>query len=81
MLDHGRPVEIPVGSHAVLEAIQRYQPVAGLHGHIHESQKAARIGRSWCFNPGSEYASGALKGLILDLEANGDVRTHLFTSG
>jgi len=81
VLDHGNPVEIPVGSSAVREAIERYQPVAGLHGHIHESANTTRLGRSWCFNPGSDYSSGALKGLILDLEENGDVRNHLFTHG
>lgn len=81
VLDHGNPVEIPVGSSAVLEAIERYQPVAGLHGHIHESANTVRIGRSWCFNPGSDYSSGVLRGLILDLEENGDVRNHLFTNG
>jgi Icc-related predicted phosphoesterase len=81
VIDHGSPVEIPVGSTAVREAIERYQPVAGLHGHIHESANSLRIGRSWCFNPGSDYSSGVLKGLILDLEENGDVRNHLFTSG
>jgi uncharacterized protein len=81
VLDHGNPVEIPAGSTAVREAIERYQPVAGLHGHIHESAGAAQIGSTWCFNPGSEYGSGALKGLILDLEENGDIRSHLFTHG
>jgi uncharacterized protein len=81
VFEHGHPVDVPVGSTAVREAIERYQPVAGLHGHIHESASATRIGRSWCFNPGSDYASGVLKGLILDLEEDGDVRNHLFTSG
>jgi uncharacterized protein len=81
VLDHGQPVQIPVGSTAVRESIEHYQPVAGLHGHIHESQYVIRLGKSWCFNPGSDYASGVLKGLILDLEENGDVRSHLFTSG
>jgi Icc-related predicted phosphoesterase len=81
VLDHGRPLEIPVGSNAVRDAIERYQPVVGLHGHIHESQNVARIGRTWCFNPGSEYSSGVLKGLIVDLETNGDLRNHLFTAG
>lgn len=81
VLDHGNPVEIGVGSSAVREAIELYQPVAGLHGHIHESAGAMRIGRTWCFNPGSEYGSGALKGLILDLDENGDVCGHLLTHG
>lgn len=81
VLDHGQPVEIPVGSTAVRHAVEQYSPVAGLHGHIHESQYVTRIGKSWCFNPGSDYSSGVLKGLILDLEDNGDLRNHLFTSG
>lgn len=79
--DHGQIVEIPVGSTAVRTAIGRYQPIAGLHGHIHESQFATRLGSSWCFNPGSDYSSGLLKGLILDLEETGAVRDHLFTCG
>lgn len=81
VMDHGNPVEIPVGSRAVRDAIERYQPTAGVHGHIHESPNAVRLGRSWCFNPGSDYSSGVLKGLILDFEENGDVRSHLFTAG
>jgi Icc-related predicted phosphoesterase len=81
VLDRGSPVEIPVGSTAVREAIERYQPVAGIHGHIHESANARQLGRSWCLNPGSDYSSGALKGLILDLEDDGAVRSHLFTHG
>jgi len=81
VLEHGNAVDIPVGSTAVRDAIERYQPVAGLHGHIHESANARQLGRSWCFNPGSDYGSGALKGLILDLEENGEVRSHLFTHG
>jgi Icc-related predicted phosphoesterase len=81
VIDHGNPVEIPVGSTAVRDAIKRYGPVAGVHGHIHESAGARKIGRSWCFNPGSEYASGVLRGLIVDFEENGDLRSHLFTQG
>jgi Icc-related predicted phosphoesterase len=81
VMEHGNAVEIPVGSTAVRAAIERYEPKAGLHGHIHESGRAVRIGASWCFNPGSDYASGVLKGLILDLEEDGGVRNHLFTHG
>src|SRR5487761_486442 len=47
-----RPSIIPVGSHAVRDAIKRYQPVVGLHGHIHESRGAQKIGRTLCVNPG-----------------------------
>ena len=43
-----------VGSKAVAEAIKKYQPFLGLHGHIHESRAAQKIGRTFCVNPGSE---------------------------
>jgi Icc-related predicted phosphoesterase len=54
----GRPSIVPVGSRAVRDAIKRYQPVVGLHGHIHESRGAQKIGRTLCVNPGSDYSSG-----------------------
>jgi uncharacterized protein len=77
----GDLVQIPVGSPAVRDAITRYQPVAGLHGHIHESPGVARIGRTICLNPGSEYSSGVLKGLLLDLTEDGVYHDHLLTAG
>jgi uncharacterized protein len=56
------------GSQAVLEAIRTYQPVVGLHGHIHESPGRIRYGRTKCFNPGSEFAQGLLNGLLLSIK-------------
>ncbi|MEX0629232.1 MAG: metallophosphoesterase [Chloroflexota bacterium] len=58
---------VPVGSHAVRRVIERHQPMLGLHGHIHESRGKARIGRSICLNPGSDYNTGILKGVIVSL--------------
>ena len=77
----GRPSIIPVGSKAVREVIKRYQPVVGLHGHIHESKGAQRIGRTMCFNPGSEYSSDVLRGVIIDFDTSGEYLDFLFTSG
>lgn len=77
----GKVVQIPVGSHAVRAAVERYQPIVALHGHIHESKGARRIQASRCFNPGSDYSSGMLKGLIVDFGATGEYHDHLFTSG
>jgi uncharacterized protein len=71
---------IPVGSTAVRDAIQKFQPMLGLHGHIHESRGVSLLGRTKCFNPGSEYSSGYLRGLILDLDKN-EVQAYQFTSG
>jgi len=63
----GRPHMIPVGSTAVRDAIARSQPLVGLHGHCHESRGMARIGRTICLNPGSEYATGILRGVVVTL--------------
>jgi Icc-related predicted phosphoesterase len=56
-----------VGSTAVRAAIERHQPPLGLHGHVHESPGASKLGESLCLNPGSEYADGILRGAIVEL--------------
>jgi len=76
----GQPVYVGGGSTAVGDAIGRYQPVVGLHGHIHESPGRFRIGRTQCFNPGSEYAQGQLNGLIVSIRA-GELASYQHTSG
>jgi len=76
----GQPVMIPVGSHAVRKVIEEYQPLAGLHGHIHESKGTAMIGRTFCVNPGSEYGEGLLHGAVLDLE-QGKLQSYVLTQG
>jgi uncharacterized protein len=81
VMRHGAPVEIPVGSTAVRDAVHRYRPTVALHGHIHESQGVQHVGSSVCLNPGSDYASGVLKGVIVDLDEEGGYVNHLFTSG
>jgi uncharacterized protein len=77
----GRPSIIPVGSHAVRDAIKRYQPVVGLHGHIHESRGAQKIGRTLCVNPGSDYSSGVLRGAVIDIAQDGSCLDFLLTTG
>jgi Icc-related predicted phosphoesterase len=68
------------GSSAVRDAISAYQPVVGLHGHIHESGGRFRLGRTQCFNPGSEYGQGVLQGWIVTL-ASGRLTSYQHTSG
>ena len=46
---------IPVGSHAVMTVIDRYQPLLGLHGHIHEGKGTRKYKKTLCVNPGSMY--------------------------
>ena len=77
----GRPSIIPVGSTAVREAIRRHQPVVGLHGHIHESRAAQKIGRTLCVNPGSDYSSGVLRGAVIDIARDGSCLDFLLTTG
>jgi Icc-related predicted phosphoesterase len=76
----GAPVEIPVGSTAVRQAIEDYQPLVSLHGHIHESRGEARIGRTLALNSGSEYNSGRIHGVVIKLGGD-EVVSHQFTIG
>jgi Icc-related predicted phosphoesterase len=77
----GRPSIVPVGSQAVREAIKKYEPVVGLHGHIHESRGAQKIGRTMCLNPGSDYSADLLRGAIVDFAADGSYIDFLLTAG
>ncbi len=69
-----------VGSTAVREAIEKYQPMLGMHGHVHESRGFAKIGRTLCLNPGSDYGDGVLNGGLVSLE-DGDLKEFVLTSG
>jgi Icc-related predicted phosphoesterase len=63
----GQPSMAPCGSTAVREAIERYQPLVSLHGHVHESRAANQIGRTLCINPGSDYHTGRISGCLVHL--------------
>jgi Icc-related predicted phosphoesterase len=52
----------------VRKAIERVQPMLGLHGHIHEAKGASRIGRTLVLNPGSSYEEGVLQGALVVLD-------------
>ncbi len=71
---------IHVGSKAVRQAIEKYQPFLGLHGHIHEARGFVRIGKTLCINPGSEYGEGVLRGALLNIDEKG-LKSHLLTQG
>lgn len=73
------PKLIPVGSTAVRDLIERYQPLVALHGHVHESPGAVRIGRTLCLNPGSAYHTGRISGCLVKLE--GHRARHQFVTG
>jgi uncharacterized protein len=76
----GEPKRIPVGSTAVRELIERYRPLLSLHGHVHESPGATRIGRTLCINPGSAYHTGRIAGCLINLDGEGRAR-HQFVTG
>jgi uncharacterized protein len=63
----------------VRRAIERFQPLAALHGHIHESPGMNRIGRTLCVNPGSDYHTGRISGCLVTLR--GHHVQHQFVTG
>ena len=65
----------PVGSKGVRSAIERFKPVLGVHGHIHESGGERRIGSTMCVNAGSESSMGILRGYLVDLSDRGVERS------
>ena len=76
----GQALTKPVGSRAVREALEAHQPLLSLHGHIHESRGTARLGRTLCVNPGSDYGDGVLRGCLIHL-AGGEDKGFQLTSG
>jgi uncharacterized protein len=73
------PKTAPVGSSAVREAIEEFQPLLALHGHVHESAGATRIGRTLCLNPGSDYHTGLISGCLCSLR-EAEVRHQFVTA-
>ena len=71
---------IAAGSKAVSNIIKKYQPLLGLHGHIHESRGIVKIGKTTCINPGSEYSEGILRGVLLMMN-KGKMKDFMFISG
>jgi len=70
---------IHVGSVSVRKVIEKYRPLLGLHGHIHESRGIVKLRDTLCINPGSEYLDGVLRGVIVDLDDG--VKSYLLTEG
>jgi len=77
--DAGRSL-IPVGSHAVRKAVEKYQPLLGLFGHVHEGKGAVRMGKTLCINPGSMYEQGTLQGALVKLGKD-KIDNYVLTQG
>jgi len=80
LIQNGAILQYSGGSTSVRAALEKYQPLAGLHGHIHESSGVKEIGRTTCFNPGSEYGEGVLRGFIITL-SDKKVASYQLVSG
>jgi len=78
---HGGRALRPVGSTAVRQAIERHQPLLSLHGHIHESKGAIKIGKTLSINPGSAYEEGMLMGAIVQLDAKKGIKSYQLVNG
>jgi Icc-related predicted phosphoesterase len=70
-----------VGSEGVRRLLAKYQPMLGLHGHIHESRGAVRLGPTLAVNPGSEYGDGMLCGALLEIDGKKGVRHYQLPTG
>lgn len=75
------PEMIPVGSTATRDAIGKYQPMLGLHGHIHESKGIKKLNGVTVANPGSEYGEGILDGLLIDIHPKKGLRGIQLVTG
>ena len=80
IMDGGNMVMYGAGSSAVRAAIEKHQPLLGLHGHIHESPGVVKVGKTLCLNPGSEYSEGIIRGAIVTCQRDKVVGYQL-TSG
>jgi Icc-related predicted phosphoesterase len=72
---------VPVGSTATRDAIVKYQPMVGLHGHIHESKGVRKLAGVTIANPGSEYGEGVLDGLLVDIDPGKGLRRVELVTG
>jgi len=70
---------IHVGSQTIRELIEKYQPLLGLHGHIHESPNTDKIGNTTIVNPGSNYKDGILNYalIVIRKESKGFGRAYI----
>ena len=78
---HGGRALRPVGSTAVRQAIEKHQPLLSLHGHIHESKGAVKLGKTLSINPGSSYEEGMLMGAIIQLDPRKGIKSYQLVNG
>ena len=72
---------VHVGSSATHDAIVKYKPLIGLHGHIHESKGVKKISGVAVANPGSEYGEGILDGLLIEIDKRKGIKHVKLVAG
>lgn len=77
----GEALYAMVGSQSVRALVEKYQPLLGLHGHVHEGRGRYKIGRTIGFNPGSDYTEEVLRGVLIRLSDKKGVQDYSFTMG
>jgi uncharacterized protein len=80
-LMHGGRALRPVGSTAVRQAIDKHQPLLSLHGHIHESKGAVKLGKTLSINPGSSYEEGVLMAAVINLDVKKGIKSYQLVNG
>nr|WP_263326436.1 metallophosphoesterase [Neobacillus sp. Marseille-Q6967] len=80
VLDGDSLATAPIGSKAVRNAVEKYQPLLSLHGHVHESRGVTALGRTICINAGTDYDQGLLRGALIDIDSGGNV-SYTLTAG
>jgi Icc-related predicted phosphoesterase len=78
---HGGKALRPVGSTAVRQAIDKHQPLLSLHGHIHESKGAIKLGKTLSINPGSAYEEGVLMAAVINLDPKKGIKSYQLVNG
>jgi len=73
----GLPAQIHAGCQTLSDIIKQYQPLLGLHGHIHEGRAKINIGKTICINPGSVYPEGILQGALVTLRQGEVIQANL----
>ncbi|UCH60679.1 MAG: metallophosphoesterase [Anaerolineales bacterium] len=71
---------VAVGSKAVMQVIDKYEPLLSLHGHIHEGKGTRKYRKTLCINPGSMYEQGILHGAVIELKPN-KLGNYILTTG
>lgn len=75
----GKQPTMHVGSKVIRDAIEYWQPLVSLHGHVHEVSASEILGTTICYNPGTDYKNGKLQGVFLQINQEGKLEFNILT--